>query len=526
MRAWLASLLVALVLVATGEGQCLQDASAEHAWVWSNGQNERYNISKTYDVDKGEPGPGSRMWSAATQVGGDGFLFGGYGFTPFREPTPFLPSMFGDVWIYPNKPPREWKQLTFGDDRIGGRMFSVVFAAARGFFLFGGTSRNGAIKNDMWFFDIEGSNFTEMVPATAAVPSPRSAAAGWSTPTTLYLFGGTSGAGVFSDMWAFDIAASRWTLMGGSNATDSSAVFGGFAPWPGARQGASCWTVDGGKQLLLFGGLGFSDGRAEGNLADTWLFSIANKRWSVGPRGPLNHRPDFSLSELVPEARQFAQYWYNWQEETPYLYGGQGVNSLLSDLWRFNVGRQWQLVSDGPQARTLLFYDAAGCYGEKKVMAMSNLVPSRRAGAAFFLGNGDAVIIGGVGANAKGFDRYGVVSDTWVMSGAVSGGLNIPAIVVPLVLLALLVLLLLLLLLLRWRRRRQGGIYVVDLGGGQFKSNAIFKVPSICHFVFSCSDFDRRTMSINQCTTWPICSTTAASVRATIRARCKKKDCF
>jgi hypothetical protein len=467
----MSGMLLVTVLSLVG-AQCLDDASPRRVWVWASGQNVEFNVTKQYQASLGEAGPGSRMFSSSTQINGDGYLFGGYGFTPFKQQS-VLPSIFSDVWRYSAAQPHAWTQLTSGDANVGGRMQSVVFPDPSGVYVFGGTTRRGELKNDLWLYRFADDKWLSQ-PVTGLVPTPRTSPVSWRAGRKLYVFGGSSGAGLLADFWSYDLDGGRWSLIGGTNASDTVANYDTL--WPGARMGACSWTLDSERTLLLFGGAGFAAERAEGMLGDTWAFDTASGRWSTSDeRRPVNYKPDFAKENPGPEGRAFAQFWYDAGEGSAYVFGGEGVGRTLSDLWRYDAThRKWLLMSDGPQVLGELFYNAAGCYGAKNAPDRRNLLPGRRAGVAFFLGTGEAAVVGGVGANAKPYDGYSVVSDTWVLL-LPTGGVNVPAIVVPILLFLLLLLLLLFFCLWRRWRRRYDGKRVVDLGGGTFKSNEIFK---------------------------------------------------
>jgi hypothetical protein len=448
--------------------QCIPSASVrDHFSVWTNGQSTLYDQPPSNAKDS----PGSRRLMSMAVYADDGYLFGGYGFSG----SPAYPSVFSDVWKYSGQ---TWSLLSpsfLGLNARSGAMIWAVGGTNGGeLVVFGGATRFGnTYFNDMFVYRIASRNWTE-VTLVGARPTGRASAAVWTAGRRLYMFGGRSLVGLMSDLWYFDLDAKLWTAVG------SGASNAGSVSWPGARVGACSWIVtdSSGTVLMLFGGEGFSGSAQQGKLADTWFFSLVTNKWTVQsvsvPVNYVTNWTDVPATLLRPGARSFAASWLDRKDSSPYFFGGESSSAILGDLWRFSLQSQlWEIVSE---LDSKPFTNVKGCYGTQQEASVSNRLPSRHSGGAWALGD-EVVLFGGVGPNNGDSTNVGMVEDTWKLVWTTDSGLNIPAVVVPLVLALLVLLLLLFLLYRRWRRRQQP-LYVVDLGGGAFKANTLFRPNS------------------------------------------------
>ena len=173
----------------------------------------------------------------------------------------------------------------------------------------------------------------------------------------LWLFG----AGVYSDLWKYNIATNMWTWVSGSNTT----VFGVYGTqgipsptnFPSYKyEGNTCW-VDNTGNLWLFGGYG-----TLGNLNDLWKYNIATNEWTwmrgsntgnsvgnygtIGVASPTNDPPAGSGNYTKWKDKNgdfwfFCNAFYNPQ---------QGFVVSKNDLWKYSVLlNQWTCVrANGP----------------------------------------------------------------------------------------------------------------------------------------------------------------------------------
>ncbi|MDX2178010.1 MAG: kelch repeat-containing protein, partial [Bryobacteraceae bacterium] len=131
---------------------------------------------------------------------------------------------------------------------------------------------------------------------------------------TMYLFGGcASGFGPcpLNDLWAFDLAANRWTEVTG-------------AAKPPAREHYGRVFDSARRRLVLYGGSG------AGLLGDTWEFDPQSSAW-----GTPNVRGE------TPAARSRHESAYAVDRAAAFFFGGRKASGLTNELW--------MLASAGPR---------------------------------------------------------------------------------------------------------------------------------------------------------------------------------
>ncbi|HUF10208.1 MAG TPA: kelch repeat-containing protein [Rhodothermales bacterium] len=244
--------------------------------------------------------------------------------------------------------------------------------------VFGGRGSGGAL-NDVWSFDLETSQWTDLTPLEGLAPAPRL------TPAGVYDHDGRqmvmwSGQGnaFFNDIWTFDLAENVWTELTPP------------APVPNIRYGVASVFDPLARNLVTFAG--FTD---QGRFDDTWAFDVEQNAWSdvtpdMGPMqrclhtasydagthrmliyggqrsGPLGDLWSFDLSsgewtELLssttpPEGRYFAASVYDETNDRLLVFGGnRGSAGLSNEVWSFAASTAgWMLESPSgtsPEAR-------------------------------------------------------------------------------------------------------------------------------------------------------------------------------
>ena len=495
-------------LVAVAVGQCENAATVYKAetavkiWRWNSGSDNVYNTSEvrsgkpfeekqrgrgkahTRFLEGDSPSPGSRAFAGISDwKNGEGvLLFGG------RVSVQGSLSLKSDIWIF-HKDSQKWSFLAQSTRRPEPRRNACVWSDSDGMYLFGGLGTNFVKYSDFWYYNLTSKLWDVIIrneDQSSVRPSIRHSSAHWRAGSKLFLFGGegTGEAAVawFSDLWVADVHERQWRLLSGPRVENSPGFYGSAASmWPGARAGAAQWTLDDGGTLVLFGGEGFSTKATDrGKLADTWRYSVASGRWTtLDPAGvPVNYRNYSGTGYFAPEARNYPTFWYDYNENQAYFYGGEAAErsateppALLNDVWvlddRLN---RWTIRTVGNALQSRLFENRAGCYGALGEAGINVTLPSRTGGMAFVLGE-TTFIYGGIGGNTA-FSHYGINEDVWSDKVLFVGSVNVAAIVVPILLVLLLIILLLLFLFCR-RRRRDRGQVIFDLGG-QFKENQLF----------------------------------------------------
>jgi len=264
----------------------------------------------------------------------------------------------------------------------------VFDPVSRRLYVFGGDPGSGR-TNDLWAYSFEQAAWIELSP-TGDLPAARSGHTMVldAARRRLVVFGGQA-AGFFNDVWAYDLAGNTWTQVGGAD------------PAPTPRYGHSA-IVDSRNRMVI--SHGFS---SRGRFDDTWVFDLATDLWSdISPeRRPLRrclHHAVYDpardqmllfggcasgvgpcpLGDLWaldlktetwrqlssdPPPRQFYGMAFDPGSQRMILYGGDGRNGLLPDVWEYDPATDnWNepaVVGAMPPARSRLegaFVDGIG----------------------------------------------------------------------------------------------------------------------------------------------------------------------
>ena len=201
-----------------------------------------------------------------------------------------------------------WTTVGVSGSQPPARAFAtMVYDSRDGYvLLFGGWAGPGRLLNDTWGFSA--GAWTNLTNVSAAPPARDGAAMAYDhSDGYVVLFGGCGAVLCpLNDTWRFQLGA--W-----KNITSPSAA----APSP--RQGAAMIWDDNDGYAVLFGGADAAGLR----LGDTWQFVHA--KWSAS----------VITSPTQPPARVDAAFTYYGINNAAYLFGGNGTNGTLGDLWKF-----------------------------------------------------------------------------------------------------------------------------------------------------------------------------------------------
>ncbi|XP_015771353.1 PREDICTED: uncharacterized protein LOC107349685 [Acropora digitifera] len=233
-------------------------------------------------------------------------------------------------------------------------------------FIFGGYSKQRL--GDFWKFSLEEMKWTEIKVNTSVVPSSRSKASAWIHHWSgdLYMFGGSTNAGLTSEFWKFSLETSEWMKVSGTTGQDKCAGKYGkqgvlsSTNHPGCREGAASWIYKG--HLCLFGGSGF-DNFSRGIfamsdlLSDFWVYNTSISHWvwigglSRGEGIPFFGEKGKQDVHAIPGPREGATSFSIG--ETLWLFGGNGhdvkqYDGFLNDLW------MWEQITLDIRGDTIL----------------------------------------------------------------------------------------------------------------------------------------------------------------------------
>src|ERR1700722_5061615 len=302
---------------------------------------------------------------------------------------------------------------------VPGARYALVswVDSANNLWLFGGAyadaSGNVGELNDLWEYNqatglwtwqsgastlnSAGSYGTQGAPALTNVPGARADAVSWTDSAgNFWLFGGSSGVGVFNDLWRYSPSTGFWTWMSGSNSQNAGGVYGtrGTAAAgnvPAARQGSVSW-VDKAGNLWLLGGYGL--GAANSYLNDLWVYSTSTGLWTwiggstgsnaIGVYGTLG----VAAPGNVPGARTGA---VSWTDPTGnfWLFGGSNSAGAFNDLWRYSPTTglwAWISGSNGTGASGVFGTQGTGAAGNTPGARYSSMSWTDEAGNLWLLG--------------------------------------------------------------------------------------------------------------------------------------------
>ena len=376
-------------------------------WAWVAGDSAvsttnvgRYN---TQGVPDSRSIPGGREQARAWRDNNGNFwLFGGMGFNTTAS------SYLNDLWKY-NPSINQWAWMH-------GDTISYI----------GYNSNTG----------------TQGVPAAGNIPGGRHGASTWRDKNGgLWLYGGvgygnhTGATGSFlADLWKYNMVTNQWAWMRGSDTIPASYYAPPFlatygiqgvptnATNPGSRQDALTWTDTSGN-LWLFGGTGGEGYRLYltyvGETGDLWKYNIATNQWtwmkgdslSTGTPPPYGTRGVAGPNNR-PAARVGSSTWTDKQNNL-WLFGG-GSNSVLNDLWKYNIAtNQWTWMNGDSAFAAPGFAGLPSVYHTKGVPD-STTKPGGRSGSAAWVDTaGMFWLYGGNGVTSRGGVSGGVLSDLW-----------------------------------------------------------------------------------------------------------------
>ncbi len=227
----------------------------------------------------------------------------------------------GDTWTYDLLKAR-WHQASPVGDRPRPRSgAATAFDPVGGLgYVYGGEGQDVVGRRealgDLWVYDVSTNRWTELRPSGDTPPSRSYAVMVLDRlGNRLLLFGGVPGDeyGLLGDLWAFDLAASRWAKLPQEGET------------PSARWISAAVVSEATNQVFLFGG---SD--TVGLQNDAWLYDLSSGRWEPVSDGAGD----------TPAARGGHALLMDTDHQALVLLGGTGAESVvLSDLWVYGLSR-------------------------------------------------------------------------------------------------------------------------------------------------------------------------------------------
>lgn len=325
------------------------------------------------------------------------------------------------------------------------RRFGGSWTGADGrFWLFGGVDTDFNTKrNDLWVYDpatemwtwMKGSSLTNQagvfgtqgVPADANTPSSRSPAVTWTDANgKLWLFGGSSSAGLMNDLWRYDPATNQWTWIKGSSAASQNGTYGTLGTpaasnTPGGRDSAVGW-VDPQGRLWLFGGTGYGATSGTDNyLNDVWMYNLSTNQWTWRKGSNATNASGVygtqgtPATTNTPGARVRPALWRDAKGDV-WLFGGRNGTGDFHDTWRFEPATTNWTWMKGTNLQK-----QASIFGTQNVPDAANLPASRAHALSWLDSQGRFWLYGGLGQSGTSssvalYDlwRYEPLTNNWV----------------------------------------------------------------------------------------------------------------
>jgi hypothetical protein len=299
----------------------------------------------------------ARSTPAAAAIGPHIYLFGGV-FDDFRA-AEFV--FFNDLHRFDTRT-HAWVPLTPAGALPPPRAFAAGVAVPhrQWMLVFGGATYpadNSSVvtHDDLWAYDVRRNEWAQLRPENPG-PSGRVRPAMWQLGDRSYVFGGLDASfRALNDLWAFDLATRRWTLL----------IPDGAAGSPPARVEAYAGADAVLGQLTVYGGeAGADEGFAL--RGDTWQFNVLTSTWrDVTPPVAAN----ITQARYAGAAGQIGLSLYVQGGDLPGGAGGCGSpfpHHVTSELWRYSLLRRtWEQIAPAGEALPRLKRTVAATVGTR-----------------------------------------------------------------------------------------------------------------------------------------------------------------
>ena len=236
-----------------------------------------------------------------------------------------------DIWTYDSTSNlwREIKPTNKPSARTGHTM--VYDSFNRKTILFGGWDETFGLRNDIWIYNSQSNQWTEVFPLLIS-PDRRQSHAMCYDPVyhKVILFGGYGGVSShLNDTWVYDYSINMWTELHPTNS-------------PSGRYGAKIVYDQINQRVILFGG------RAASIMNDTWVYYYGNNTWTK-----LN-------TTGSPDTRFGHGMVYDSHNHKVIVFGGNHLGApdeALEDTWMFEPSNNsWiEVLTQNQPARRMDF---------------------------------------------------------------------------------------------------------------------------------------------------------------------------
>lgn len=271
----------------------------------------------------------------------------------------------GDLWSY-DLGGNAWSDLDLSGPKARAGSAVATTADGSGFYYFGGAS-DDTVFDDLWWFDFANATWQEITPSSVGPKARFGVRGAIDAYGRFVVTHGQDGDTLFDDTWAYDPTAKTWTDISPDPALR-----------PMARYDHDFLALPDYGLLLLTGGC--SDGIGPCPQGDLWALDVTGGGWvDITPATAPTPRTGSvaaqlgsttlqvgGLTDLGPESDVWRGYFdggtIGWGELTLvnhgpmgidrrsghamttggnefFVFGGEGVEGPLSDLWQFSLDR-------------------------------------------------------------------------------------------------------------------------------------------------------------------------------------------
>lgn len=245
--------------------------------------------------------------------------------------------------------PRGWRKLEGSGTPGARRDHALAVDSVAGRVYVHGGRASGTPKDDLWRFDVALGQWDRLTPSGEAPKARFGHNAAWDAAgKRLLVFGGQAGSTFFNDLWAYDPASNRWSVITQGGPAQRYGAGGAFDPVSGT----------------FYVSHGFT---SQGRFDDTWALALADGRWS-----------DISPSQGRPLKRCLLRSVWEPGMKSMLLFGGQSNSAPYhDDFWRLDTtAGAWREVTAEPRPSARNFYAAAYDDSESRLLILGGATAS------------------------------------------------------------------------------------------------------------------------------------------------------
>lgn len=258
--------------------------------------------------ETGNGGPPARYGHSMVKIGSMVYVYGGVS-------TIFGGEILNDLWLY-NEDNGQWTELTPSNPPLG-RKFHAAAAANGKMYIFAGETETTGVNSEIWEYDPQTNSWQQMNSGGSQVPSMRVHHRATSGPNKIQITGGTLSE-IFDEIWSYDVTTQQWE----KGTSFSSERYGHAAAYNNGN-------------IIIHGGA-----HQSGFRNDMLSYSISTQQWT-----------NVQFQGTAPQNIKFSAH--AWNENVLWVAGGttkdNGNYPEVNTTYEYDMSsKQWTQKSDGP----------------------------------------------------------------------------------------------------------------------------------------------------------------------------------